>query len=78
MRKMGRVSKEQQDVVHAEESYQQLNRQREQLENELLEEINKIESGIDPSTIQIEKVIVKPKKADIRIEEVAILWRPSL
>jgi hypothetical protein len=75
-RSVGRASKERTDVAHAEADAQALREQVEALEAELEAEVARLESEFDPDTIQLESVPVKPRKADIAVEDLALVWRP--
>jgi hypothetical protein len=75
-RSVGRASKEHADVAHAEADAQALRQQIETLNAELESEVARLEAGFDPATIRIESVSVKPRKADIAVEDVALVWVP--
>ena len=73
-RSVGRASKERGDVAHAEADVQALADQVTAMHAELEAEIGRIEAGFDPNTIRVEMVPVRPKKADISVEDVALDW----
>lgn len=77
MRRMGKISKENQEATQAEENYHVLTQQLQELQNQLNQEIAQIPSGSDPRSIQIDTVQVKPRKSDIIIDKVAIIWWPT-
>jgi hypothetical protein len=74
MRRMGRASKESQEAARAEENVKALQNQLNDLQTELNDQIAKIPLTVDPSTLKIERVKLKPRKSDISIEEVALVW----
>ena len=76
MRRVGKMSKDTQEVSNAEEEYKALQRQLDEVQAELNNKIAKIPSSIDPSNIQIETVALKPRKSDISVEGVALIWWP--
>jgi hypothetical protein len=73
-RSVGRASKERSDVAHAEADARAVREQIEALNAELEAEVARIESESDASTIELDKVSVKPRKADITVEDVALVW----
>jgi hypothetical protein len=75
-RNVGRANKERTDVAHAEADARALREQVEALNAELEAEVARLESGFDPGAIQLESVPVKPRKADIAVEDLALVWRP--
>jgi hypothetical protein len=75
-RSMGRVSKERADVQHAEADERALREQIAALEAELAAEVATIESGLDPQSIRLEPVAIKPRKADLAVDQLALVWRP--
>jgi hypothetical protein len=73
-RSVGRASKERSDVAHAEADARAVREQIEALNAELEAEVARIESESDASSIKLDKVSVKPRKADITVEDVALVW----
>jgi hypothetical protein len=75
-RSIGRVSKERSDVASAEADAAALQEQADALNGELEAEIRQLEAELDPVTIRIETAPVKPKKSDISVEDLALVWVP--
>jgi molecular chaperone GrpE (heat shock protein) len=75
-RRVSSASKERADVAHAEADVEALHDQLEALNAELEAEVTRLESEFDPATIAIETTTVKPRKADIAVEDVALVWVP--
>jgi hypothetical protein len=75
-RSVGRASKERTDVAHAEADARALREQVEALNAELEAEVARLESEYDPQAIRLESASVKPRKADIAVEDLALVWRP--
>jgi len=73
-RSVGRASKERSDVAHAEADARAVREQIEALNTELEAEVARIESESDASSIGLDKVSVKPRKADIMVEDLALVW----
>jgi multidrug resistance efflux pump len=70
------ASKERADVAHAEADVEAIRNQLEALNAELEAEVARLESEFDPATIAIEASSVKPRKADIAVEDMALVWVP--
>jgi hypothetical protein len=75
-RRVGRVGKERADVEHAEADAQAIRERIEALNEELAAEIATLESELDANAIRVEAVPVRPRKTDIAVEDMALVWRP--
>jgi hypothetical protein len=75
-RSVSRASKEQTDVAHAEADARAVREQIEVLYAELEAEVAKLESRFDPAVVPVETIAVKPRKADIAVEDMALVWVP--
>ena len=73
-RRIGRISKERADVGHAEADARSLGEQEAALESELAAEIAHLGAQFDPATIAIESVTVRPRKSDLAVEDIALVW----
>jgi len=73
-RSVGRASKERSDVAHAEADARAVRAQIGALNAELEAEVARIESEYDPHSIRLDKVSVKPRKSDIAVEDLALVW----
>jgi len=73
-RSVGRASKERSDVAHAEADARAVREQIETLNAELEAEVARIESEYDPHSVRLDTVSVKPRKADIAVEDLALVW----
>lgn len=76
VRGVGRSMKEAQDVGRAEENIQAINQQLAELNEEFRTATEEIGLKFDPQTEQLETVSVKPTKANIAVELVALAWVP--
>lgn len=74
LKRAGRLTKESQDVQLAEEDLGALKEQLDNLKGEMNSEIEKIESLGDEKSIQLSSFVVRPRKSDIEVENVAIVW----
>ncbi len=75
-RGVGRSMTQKQDVDRAEESVEAIKKQLEALTAEFEAESAALATRIDPSTEELETVSVRPKKADITVQIVALAWAP--
>jgi hypothetical protein len=73
-RSAGRLGKESGDVSRAEESREVLTQRLTDMQNELEAEIGRLRGELDPQAVTIERSDVKPRKADIAVETIALLW----
>jgi hypothetical protein len=74
---MGRSRKEAGDVDRAEENLKAYRVQLSEMETEFEEEVERIESGIDPRTEEFDVIKIRPKKADIDVRHFSLAWAPS-
>jgi hypothetical protein len=75
-RSAGRTMKQSGDVQRAEESAEAVRRQIQELEAELEAELAARSSATDPLTEKLERVSVRPKKSDITVRPMRLVWRP--
>jgi hypothetical protein len=75
-RGVGRSMKEQQDITRAAESVESLRGQLAELETQLQSETQALEAKIDAQSEQLETVSIKPKKTNISVQLVALVWAP--
>jgi hypothetical protein len=75
-RNMGRAGKERADVEHAEADVHALRRQIEALESQLAGEVAALEVQYDPGAVRIEEKPVKPRRSDLAVDDVALVWAP--
>lgn len=71
IKQAGRIGKENQDLENAEEELQTCQKQLEEFQDELKSEIDKISSA---DNIELEKEVIRPRKSDISVEKVGLLW----
>lgn len=73
--KSGRgVLKERNDVKNTQMLIQEVNEDMNNLEIELENEIDKIQQQFDIENYEIETLFIKPRRSDITINDIAILW----
>ena len=76
-RSVGRAGQERSDVARAEADAAALRDQYTALETELASEVAKLETAHDPAAIPVEAVVVKARKSDIEVADLALVWRPA-
>jgi hypothetical protein len=77
MRTGMRTVKERTDIAAATENLDVLQQQKQDLESEFNAEMQALEGSTDPSKQAIDTVAERPKKADIAVRLVALLWCPQ-
>jgi hypothetical protein len=75
-RNASRIGREAADVAHAEESVEAINARIAALDSELEAEIAALEGSLDAQDITLRRFTVAPRKTDIAIGKVALLWTP--
>src|SRR5690606_19552490 len=73
-RRAGRIGREQDDVARAQASREAIEQKRADLERALESDIQTIQRELDAATIEIEEVQVAPRKSDIDVTEVGVIW----
>jgi hypothetical protein len=76
-RSAGRLGKESGDIDRAEDNREVLQQRLTEMQSELEAEVSQLRSELDPATVTIEHMSVKPRKTDIDIRTVALLWMPT-
>ena len=71
-----RAYKQREDVKLAEQKIAQIQGDIDDLQEELKQEIAELDSQFDPTTVDLEKVSIKPYKKDINITSTALVWLP--
>jgi hypothetical protein len=75
-RGIGRTSRERADVTAAEADARTIHAQIEGLNAQLEAEVTRLEGEFDPNAVRIETVPVRPRKADVTVEDLALVWKP--
>ena len=73
-RGMGRTMKESEDISRAKETVQAVTEQRQALEDDLKMETSTLEAAGDPATETFDRISVKPKRANVAVKLVSLLW----
>lgn len=71
----GRMQKEKEDVVRAQAKVDEVERKLEKLRDELEIEMEQFPESTDPSELELERVEIRPRKSDITIEKIFLVWK---
>jgi hypothetical protein len=73
-RNAGRIGRESGDVSRAQESREATEQRLQDLQNELELELARVSAAFDPAAVDVERVSVKPRKSDIKVETLGLVW----
>jgi hypothetical protein len=73
----GRVAREREEVRRAEEGVRDLEEARHALEVEVEEEVRALRTDMELDGLEIEEVIVRPRKSDIGVSNLRLAWKPD-
>ena len=76
VRSANSVAKEAEDVRHAEEALEALHERHRELDREVEDEVLKIQDMFDPDLMELTQEEIKPRKSDISVERVVLVWLP--
>ena len=76
MRDVGRSMDESGDVDRAEETVASLKQQLADLEAEFKDEVDGLDADLDPATEELERIQVRPRKSDINVDLLGLVWMP--
>jgi hypothetical protein len=76
MRKAGKIMRERQDISDAEEGVEALSEQLAALNEQFEAETQKLQAGLAPDALELTEVQIQPKKSDISVTDVALVWQP--
>jgi hypothetical protein len=74
VRSAGRITKERADVGRAQADAEAVQQQAAAIDAELNDEIARLDSSLAPDSIAIERVAIRPRKADTTVDDVAVVW----
>lgn len=78
MRGAGRAAQQSQDVDRAEDNVEAVSQQLADLDAQFQAEVAALEAATDPLTETLETVSIRPNKADITVQRVALVWEPLM
>lgn len=76
LRRAGSVRKEAADVRHAEEALESLLDRHAELNEEVEAEVQIIQDRFDPDLMELNQKEIKPRKSDITVDRVQLVWLP--
>jgi hypothetical protein len=76
MRQASRIARERQDVSDATEGVGVLQQRQAAIEAEMQAAIDSIQADLAPDKLQLEEVLVQPKKSEINVSGVTLVWLP--
>ncbi len=74
-RGFGRATRERGDIARAEEKVEDLGDKLAQMERELGASLAEVR-GIELADLEVDAVVVRPRKTDLTIDEIALVWEP--
>jgi hypothetical protein len=77
-RGVSRSMKEAQDVARARDTLEAVRQQRADLEAELHAAVDTFDAGSDPAREPLQTISIKPKRADVAVRLVALVWTPRV
>ncbi|MCI0451056.1 MAG: ATP-binding protein, partial [Candidatus Latescibacteria bacterium] len=77
VRRVDRAAKQGRDVDRAEDSLDVLQTRRAQLEAALAADVAALVAKLDPLSEPLATVTVRPRKSDVEVASVVLLWRPA-
>ena len=75
-RGVARAAREGEDVAQAEGRVEDLQKQLDDLEQKLAAEVGGLAAGLDPASIALEELKVSPRKSDIQLDPILLVWTP--
>jgi hypothetical protein len=72
----GRAWSEREDIDSAEETVEQVQQRRAEMEQELEREVADVTSRFDPESVVLETTEIRPRKSDISVERMSLAWTP--
>ena len=75
-RSASKLVKERTDIGYADDNIEAVQQRLAALDVEFKAESEKLTASVDPTTIALEEVTLQPKKSDITITQVALVWTP--
>ncbi|MCL4201869.1 MAG: ATP-binding protein [Pirellulaceae bacterium] len=76
MKGIGKSVEQRDDIGRATETVEQIEEKIAKLESEFQEEIGRIEEQVAADRLALEEVVVRPRKTDIAVGSVVLLWTP--
>lgn len=75
-RAASRAARQRADIGDAEESVEVLRQRRDELDEQFNAEAADLERAVSPASMELEEIVIPPKKSDISVSRVVLAWRP--
>ena len=75
-RGMGRAARERGDIARAREDLESLQEQLEALEEDFEGELSEVRDQVDADSIDFDEVVVRPRKTDLSVDRLSLVWLP--
>ena len=75
-RTMGRAAREKGDIKRAKEDLAAQHERLQDLDAEFREALAEVQTLADPSTLEVKEVPVRPRKTDISVDQLMLVWTP--
>ena len=76
MRDIGRTVREKQDIGRAQEDVTVIQEGLAVLEEEFQQELEKVRDGLSPAELDLQELLIRPRKSDILVSNIALVWTP--
>ena len=76
MRQAGKIARERQDVADAAEGVEVLQQRLDDLNAQFESETEKLQATLSPDSLELDEVLIQPRKSDIKVDEVSLVWMP--
>jgi hypothetical protein len=76
IRTVGRAADERGDIARAEEGVEALQQKLQALETEFKQQVDELEQATRADQLELEPLEVRPRKSDIGVEPIALVWTP--
>ncbi|MEM1071004.1 MAG: hypothetical protein AAGI63_19010, partial [Planctomycetota bacterium] len=73
---VGYATQQSDDVRRAEEALRDLHNERASMERELVDDLAQLHASYDPALITLEPLEIRPRKSDLKVSELRIVWVP--
>jgi hypothetical protein len=75
-RGVGRAAREKEDIARATQEMKIVQEKIYQMEEEFQEEMNKITDAFSPEDLELEEIVIRPRKSDVFVTPLSLVWSP--
>ena len=76
MRGMGRAAREKEDIARAEAALEAQREKLAELEQAFEQEVEAMRGALQPELLQLETILVRPRKGDMQVKAIGLAWTP--